>query len=57
MDKESGRSKGFGFVTYMSDEAAADAISAMDGKVILQICYVIHVYFLSLYILCVTLKR
>lgn len=42
MDRESGRSKGFGFVTYASTEAAAAAISAMDGKVILQIsptCY------------------
>ncbi|KAI5007827.1 hypothetical protein ZWY2020_008875 [Hordeum vulgare] len=32
MDMESGRSKGFGFVTYESTEAAAAAISAMDGK-------------------------
>ncbi|KAI4983605.1 hypothetical protein ZWY2020_025471 [Hordeum vulgare] len=32
MDRESGRSKGFGFVTYESTEAAAAAISAMDGK-------------------------
>lgn len=42
MDRESGRSKGFGFVTYESTEAAAAAISAMDGKVILEtppICY------------------
>uniref|UniRef100_A0A453B575 RRM domain-containing protein n=1 Tax=Aegilops tauschii subsp. strangulata TaxID=200361 RepID=A0A453B575_AEGTS len=42
MDRESGRSKGFGFVTYASTEAAAAAISAMDGRVILEIspmCY------------------
>ncbi|KAF7014923.1 hypothetical protein CFC21_028848 [Triticum aestivum] len=32
MDRESGRSKGFGFVTYASTEAAAAAISAMDGR-------------------------
>jgi hypothetical protein len=44
MDRDSGRSKGFGFVTYTSSEAAAAAISAMDGKVILQMCYAIHVY-------------
>ena len=31
-DKFSGRSKGFGFVTFDSDEAAQKAISEMNGK-------------------------
>ncbi len=31
-DKYSGRSKGFGFVTFSSDEDAKKAISEMDGK-------------------------
>ena len=33
MDRESGRSRGFGFVTYTSSEEASAAITAMDGKV------------------------
>ncbi len=32
MDKFSGRSKGFGFVTMKDDESAQKAISEMDGK-------------------------
>ncbi|MEK6906600.1 MAG: RNA-binding protein [Nanoarchaeota archaeon] len=31
-DKFSGRSKGFGFVTISNDEAAAKAVSELDGK-------------------------
>jgi len=33
MDRESGRSRGFGFVTYTSSEEASAAITAMDGQV------------------------
>jgi RNA recognition motif-containing protein len=33
MDRETGRSRGFGFVTYTSAEEAGAAITGMDGKV------------------------
>jgi RNA recognition motif-containing protein len=32
MDRDTGRSKGFGFVEMASDQEAQDAISAMNGK-------------------------
>jgi len=32
MDRETGRSRGFGFVTFVQDDAAQNAISEMDGS-------------------------
>lgn len=31
-DRDSGRSRGFGFISFTSDEAAASALKGMDGK-------------------------
>lgn len=31
MDRDTGRSRGFGFITFVRDEDAASAITAMDG--------------------------
>ncbi|KAL8486904.1 hypothetical protein ACS0TY_023086 [Phlomoides rotata] len=32
VDRETGKSKGFGFVNYHSEESASSALSAMDGQ-------------------------
>lgn len=34
-DRDSGRSRGFGFVTYTSAEEASSALSALDGQVMM----------------------
>lgn len=34
MDRETGRSRGFGFVQFASEQAVTDAIAAMDGQTI-----------------------
>lgn len=34
VDRETGRSKGFGFITYTSNEDASSALQALDGQVI-----------------------
>ncbi|EFJ35789.1 hypothetical protein SELMODRAFT_78193, partial [Selaginella moellendorffii] len=31
-DRETGKSKGYGFITYVSEADAQDALQAMDGK-------------------------
>ena len=31
-DRDTGRSRGFGFVTFVDDKAADDAVSALDGQ-------------------------
>lgn len=37
-DRDSGRSRGFGFVNFSNDESASSALSAMDGKVRVLFC-------------------
>ena len=41
-DKETGRSRGFGFVKYNNAEDAKDALDAMNGKVNILSFYIHH---------------
>jgi len=41
MDREQGRSKGFGFVTFATSEEASSALQAMDNQV-LPVFVMIH---------------
>lgn len=44
LDRDTGRSKGFGFVTYSTTEAASSAIQAYDGQVLLHVLFLCTFY-------------
>lgn len=48
MDRETGRSRGFGFITYATTEDASSAIQAMDGQVLSAFCCNLFIYLAEL---------
>ena len=50
LDRETGRSRGFGFITFTSTEAASSAIQAFDGQVLSSV-------FVNLPLRCIALSR
>jgi RNA recognition motif-containing protein len=46
-DRDTGRSRGFGFVNFDTDEAAQSALSSMDGQVcpLLFLFLLINIFF------------
>lgn len=46
-DRDTGRSRGFGFVHFSSDDSASSALSAMDGQVRKSFMIIYVLYFLK----------
>lgn len=47
IDRETGRSRGFGFVNYDSEESASSALSSMDGQVFPSCLFFVLISFFS----------